>query len=105
LRAERSKTTLHDLLAAMLDDEFSPAQIGQYVLSSASNIGGGMERLSVIPCSVRVEDFSTNMAKAKRGYHSNDEFLRVFSRRRQQMRKWLAESYDFTIIDCPPSVA
>jgi chromosome partitioning protein len=105
LRCERSRSTLHDLLAAMLDDEFDAEQIGHYVMNGASNIGGGMKRLSVLPCSVRIEDFSTNMAKAKRGYHSNDEFLQVFDRRRKQMQRWLLANSDFTIIDCPPSVA
>jgi chromosome partitioning protein len=105
LRCERSRTTLHDLLAAMLDDEFDSSQIGHYAVNNASNIGGGMPNLSVMPCSVRIEDFSTNMAKAKRGYHSNDEFLHVFARRRQQMQKWLWANSDFTIIDCPPSLS
>jgi chromosome partitioning protein len=105
LRCDRTKTTLHDLLAAMLDDEFHPEQIRPHVVNRASNIGGGLENLDVIPCSVRIEDFSTNMAKAKRGYRSNDEFLRVFDRRRQAMRSWLREHADFTIIDCPPSLS
>jgi chromosome partitioning protein len=105
LRAERSRTTLHDLLAAMLDDEFEAEQIGHYIIGGASNIGGGMSKLSVMPCSVRIEDFSTNMAKAKRGYHSNDEFLQVFARRRQQLQRWLSANYHFTIVDCPPSLS
>jgi chromosome partitioning protein len=105
LRCDPIRTTLHDLLATMLDDEFNSEQIGQYVVGSASNIAGGLRTLSVIPCSVRIEDFSTNMAKAKRGYHSNEEFLRVLDRRRKQMQRWLSANADFTIIDCPPSLS
>lgn len=104
LQCDRHRTTLHDLLAAMLDDEFESAQIKHYVLHCASNIGGGMANLSLIPCSVRIEDFSTNMAKAKRGYQSNEEFLQVLARRRTRMQRWLWENYDFTIVDCPPSL-
>jgi chromosome partitioning protein len=104
LRCERSRTTLHDLLAAMLDDEFKADQVGHYVVGSASNIGEGLRSLSVMPCSIRIEDFSTNVAKAKKGYHSNEEFLQVFARRRQQLQRWLTANYDFTIIDCPPSL-
>ena len=105
LRAERSRSTLHDLLATMLDDEFEVAQIGKYAVPRTSNIAGGLSKLSVIPCSVRIDDFSTNMAKAKRGYNSNDEFLQVLRRRRQQLQRWLRTNYDVTLIDCPPSLA
>ena len=105
LKLDHRRKTLHDLLAAMLDDEFSADQIPYYVMGNVSDIGGGLERLSVIPCSIRIDDFSTNMAKAKRGYHSNDEFLAIFRRRRERLRKWLRSNFDFTIVDCPPSIA
>jgi chromosome partitioning protein len=105
LKLDHRKKTLHDLLAAMLDDEFSAEQIPYYVMGNVSDIGGGLERLSVIPCSIRIDDFSTNMAKAKRGYHSSDEFLAIFRRRREMLRRWLNSNFDFTIIDCPPSIA
>jgi chromosome partitioning protein len=105
LRCERRKSTLHDLLAAMLDDEFDAEQVGAYVCSNASNIAEGFPNLSVIPCSVRIDEFSTNMAKARRGYHSTDEFQQIFRRRRDSIRRWLLDHYDFTIIDCPPSIA
>jgi chromosome partitioning protein len=105
MRADSSRTTLHDLLAAMLDDEFAPHQIGHYVAPGVSNIGDGIQNFSVIPCSVRIDDFSTNMAKAKRGFHSNDEFLAVLNRRRQQFQKWLSDNAAFTVVDCPPSLA
>jgi chromosome partitioning protein len=105
LRLDHQSKTLHDLLAAMLDDEFSAKQIPNYVVGNASDIGGGLPRLSVMPCSIRIDDFSTNMARARRGYHSNDEFLAIFRRRREKLRRWLRKNYDFTIVDCPPSVA
>jgi chromosome partitioning protein len=105
LRCDRSRRTLHDLLASMLDEDFAPHQFDAFVVKMAGLIGGGMEELSALPCSVRIDDFSTNMAKARRGHHSNDEFLRTWDRRRAQMKKWLQGAYDFTIIDCPPSLA
>lgn len=105
LHCERKKSTLHDLLAAMLDDEFNADQIPPYVVPKASDIGGGLERLSVIPCSIRIDDFSTNMAKARHGYKSTDEFNAIFQRRRQLLRRWLESNFDFTVVDCPPSIA
>ena len=105
LHSERRRTTLHDLLAAMLDDEFTADQIPPYVVPKASDIDGGLERLSVIPCSIRIDDFSTNMAKARHGYKSTEEFNAIFRRRREMLRRWLSSNYDFTIIDCPPSIA
>jgi chromosome partitioning protein len=105
LELDRHHFTLHDMLAAMIDDEFNPAQIDQYVTSKASDIGGGMDGLSVIPCSVRIDDFSTNMAKARRGYKSTDEFYAIFRKRRRGMSRWFDANFDFTIVDCPPSLA
>lgn len=105
LRADHRRCTLHDLLAALLDDEFDPSQIGHYVVPGVSNIGDGLQKLRVMPCSVRIDDFITNMAKARRGFHSADDFLKIWNRRRQQVRKWLLENSDFTIVDCPPSLA
>ena len=97
LKLDHRRKTLHDLWAAMLDDEFSADQIPYYVMGNVSDSGGGLEKLSVIPCSIRIDDFSTNIAKAKRGYHSNDEFLAIFRRRRETLRRWLRSNFDFTI--------
>jgi chromosome partitioning protein len=105
LKCEGRKMTLHDMMAAMLDDEFRPEQFDYYALKNASDIGDGLPNLSVIPCSIRIDDFSTNMAKARRGHKSNDEFLAMFERRRATLRRWLKQNYDFTIVDCPPSIA
>ena len=79
----------------MLDDDFTADQIPYYVVGNASDIGGGLAKLSVMPCSIRIDDFSTNMAKARRGYHSNDEFLAIFRRRREMLRKWLKSNLRF----------
>jgi chromosome partitioning protein len=105
LNCERRKTTLHDLLAAMLDDDFGPEQFPPYLVPRVSDIGDGLDKLSVMPCSIRIDDFSTNMAKARHGFKSTDEFNDIFRRRRDMMRKWLKSNFDFTIIDCPPSIA
>lgn len=105
LRCENRKITLHDMMAAMLDEDFRVEQLSYYAVPKVSDIGEGLPNLSVIPCSVRIDDFSTNMAKAKRGHRSNDEFLAMFRRRRAALRRWLKSNYDFTIVDCPPSIA
>jgi chromosome partitioning protein len=89
----------------MLDPEFVADHISGYIAPNASNIGGGLQSLFVMPCSIRIDDFSTNMAKARHGYKSTEEFQSIFDSRRRQIRTWLNNKYDFTIIDCPPSVA
>lgn len=104
LKLEKSMFTLHDMLRAMLDDDFRSEQINAYVKQGVSNIGSGIEHLSVLPCSFRIDDFQSNVARAKRGFHTNEEFQRIFDRRRQQLKRWIKERYDFTFIDCPPSI-
>ncbi|MFO0810375.1 MAG: AAA family ATPase [Gemmataceae bacterium] len=105
LQCEKKGRTLHDLLASMLDDEFRSDQFEGTVTRRVSNIGGGLTKLAVLPCSIRIDDFSTNMAKARRGHSSNDEFLGMWNRRRQLMKRWVEENFDFAVIDCPPSLA
>lgn len=105
LQCDKKGTTLHDLLAAMLDDDFAPEQIAPHVVHGVSNIKGGLPTLSLIPCSVRIDDFQTNMAKARKGFRTTDEFHRVLDRRKSLLKKYLDSNYDFTIVDCPPSIA
>lgn len=105
LSAERSKQTLHDMLAAILDDDFESEHVENYVIKNVSNIGGGLENLSLIPCSIRIDDFELNMSKARRGHHSSEEFLQFLKRRRHAVRKFLNQNYDFVLVDCPPSVS
>ena len=80
LRADKHRRTLHDLLKEMLDPEFNSAQLPTFVIEKASNIGGGLETLSIIPCSIRIDEFQTNYAKGKGGFKTNDEFLKMFGR-------------------------
>lgn len=104
-RCENRKMTLHDLLAAMLDDEFKATQLPYFVVPKVSDIGDGLSNLSLLPCSIRIDDFTTNMAKARRGFNSNEDFQAMWDKRRMILRKWLQANYDFTIVDCPPSIA
>jgi chromosome partitioning protein len=104
-KCENRKITLHDLLATMLDDEFKSDQLPYYVVPEVSDIGGGLPNLSLMPCSIRIDDFVTNMAKARRGFNSIDEFQTMWDKRRSIFRRWLHSNYDFTIVDCPPSIA
>src|SRR5262245_50712746 len=105
LRCEWKQRTLHDLLAKMLDDNFSIAQFDHFFTKPASNIAGGLSNLSVLACSFRIDDFSTNMARGQRGYHSHDEWLRMLNHRRRQLKNWIQDNFDYAIVDCPPSIA
>lgn len=105
LRLDSRKKTLHDLLAEMLRPEFETDQFDAFVQKEASNIGGGLEQLSVIPCSVRIDDFQTNYAKGGHGFQEWSDFRRMFKVNQRQLRKWLMSNFAYTIIDCPPSLA
>jgi chromosome partitioning protein len=105
IRCDVGRRTLHDLLADMLTHGFDARRCEACVTRKASNIGGGISNLSVMPCSFRIDDFSTNMAKARRGYNSTEEFQHVLDRYKTQFRRWLQSEFDYTVVDCPPSVA
>ncbi len=105
LKCEKRKKTLHDLLIALLDDDFNPNQLETFTEKLGSNINGVMENLEVLPCSIRIDDFMTNVAKAKRGYQTSTEFTAIFNRRKSMLKNWLNSNYEYVIVDCPPSVA
>jgi len=102
--ADHHHSTLHDLLAAMLDEEFDAEQIASFVAPDASNVESVRPLLSTIPCSFRINDFPTNMAKAKKGYDP-DRFQAAWRSRGKVLRRWLLDMYHYTIVDCPPSLA
>jgi hypothetical protein len=98
LAADRQQRTLHDLLSAMLKEEFPSDGFRQYVAADAGNILALQPRLSVMPCSFRINDFSTNMAKARQGFRTNEEFQAIWKRRQSAFQTWLHKSYSYTIV-------
>ncbi|MEW6234314.1 MAG: AAA family ATPase [Candidatus Omnitrophota bacterium] len=102
-QAEARKKTLHDLFAYMLSDDFNPDAMREYVTPLASNITSIKKNIDCIPCSHRIDEFTTNMAKARKGYQSNEEFLRRLNRLRYSFARWCNGHYQYTIVDCPPT--
>jgi chromosome partitioning protein len=104
-RCESCGTTLHDLLGEMVKVEFNAEMLPDYVVSveSERTLAGGCD-LSVIPSSLRIDEFQRNYNQARDDFHSTSEFLSERDRRLRAFRKWIATNFDYTIIDCPPSV-
>ncbi|MFB3785816.1 MAG: ParA family protein [bacterium] len=105
LHAESHRKTLHDLLAFMLSDEFTPEAVDTYITHNVSNVRNIREYLDCVACSHRIDEFSTNMARARRGHQSNREFMIRLNRLRCGFTRWCNNHYDYTLIDCPPSFA
>lgn len=103
---EHRGRTLADLFHNMLDNDFDPSTIAsRYAVSPVSNIRNGLPTLSVIPCSLRIEDFWFNLPRSRRDVQAPDEWRRfLFTRRSKEVRRWLHRNYDLVFIDCPPSV-
>ena len=65
LKCERTKRNLHDLLAAMLDAEFTVSQFESFVTQKVSNIDGGLAKLAVLPCSIRISSTVTGTRRTR----------------------------------------
>lgn len=104
IKCERKKN-LYDLLRAMLEPDFRIGQVDSYLTKNVSNINGGLPRLAVLPGNIRMVDFASSMARGRHGQKSNQEYRDfLMKHRRTPLRGWLEQHYDFTIIDCPPSI-
>lgn len=103
-RCDRNHRTLHDLLSAMLSPDFDPDNFRRYVVKNGSNIGEGYPNLDVLPCSIRIDDFQTNVARARRGFHDATEFAQLLRRSMTALHRYLVAKYEFVLIDCPPSI-
>lgn len=104
-RCDWQLATLHDLLNEMMKDEFNADTFADYVISvNAADAENRAGQLSVLPSSLRIDDFQKNYNRARQDSRTNDEFHSVLARRFRGLRKWLHSSFDYTIIDCPPSL-
>lgn len=100
---EHNRRTLHDLLLDMLHPQMGAAPADRYVEHRISNIAGGIENLSMIPGSFRIDEFLTRVRQAGRQISTYGEFNEATRSRRLAFRKWAEENYQVTIIDCPPA--
>lgn len=103
LQLDRTQQTLHDLLRDMLHPDFD-GNFEAYVTPAKKQMLEFRDRLHVLPCSVRIDDFQSCVAKARKGTLSGNELSARWKARRVAFLRWLREHYDVTIIDCPPSL-
>lgn len=104
-RCERQLSTLHDLMSELVKGEFDSETLDNYVIPVESDYTATDEYdLSAIPCSLRIDDFQRNYNKAREEFRSSEEFRSVRDSHLRAFRSWLRANFDYTIIDCPPSL-
>jgi chromosome partitioning protein len=103
---ERRDRTLTDLFWESLNSDFVPDRIAHFA-APAISIKGIERCLSVIPGSLRLEDFWQHYRRTpKREAATNTEaFAFLRNTRRDQFSRWLRANYDYVLVDCPPAVA
>jgi chromosome partitioning protein len=103
---ERRERTLNDLLRRALDNDFETDHIAGYT-SPATSIAGVTGRLSVIPGSLRLEDFWSHYRQTPRREASSPQQALAFLRdtRSGHFKSWLKAHYDYVLVDCPPAVS
>ncbi|MFP4192803.1 MAG: ParA family protein [Candidatus Hydrogenedentota bacterium] len=106
-RCETRRQTLHDLLAEMVvgEDGFENTSIPPFIVEKASNIGGGYENLHVIPCSIRIDDFQSNLPQRRPRHKSLEAYHREMRQRRYVLKAFMQAAYEYVIVDCPSSMA
>ncbi len=105
LEQDAKRKTLHDLLSSMMSEDFESSILEKYIAGDASNISRIRKYIDCIPCSYRIDEFTSNIAKAKKGYLGDEEFQKKWLNQKRKLHRWCLKNYDFTIVDCPPSLA
>ncbi|WP_052031560.1 ParA family protein [Novipirellula maiorica] len=108
LMAERTKKTLHDMFLAMADVNFDAVELPKFALPNASSVQTATDNLSVVPCSFRIDDFSSNVARSRRicrSYATERGLQTYLARQMRKVERWLSTHYDIVLVDCPPSIA
>jgi chromosome partitioning protein len=102
-KADKAKATVADLFAAVREQRDIPEGFGkQLVKPGIERIKGSLKRVSIVPCSPRLQEIEEEMMEGDSAWRyviGSPYFIL-----HRALAKEVFSNFDYVLIDCPPAI-